>query len=174
MKVIFLIVLAVLGTYCVVALFAVGADAAPAGPSAPERCAVKALRGDFGVLKPWQAEAYGRIVEGRYRPIQMSLTRYQPRPVGWKRSPRPWGSPEWHDQQCGGPSVDRKGRRLVDGDLAGAYPYGTVIWVDEQLRHVTDAFGSPKPKHRFDVCRLKADDYLSQRTGWMTGYVVQG
>jgi len=71
------------------------ADNAPAPEVLPadplQRCATKALRGDFGTLKPWQIIGYNLALTGKTTVKLAWLTTYYPQEGFWRGKGCRWG-----------------------------------------------------------------------------------
>ena len=111
------------------------ADGLPEDPF--RRAATKALRGDFGTLKPWQRQGYERgLAQGVTANTPLVLTAY----LGTERDGR----------------IDRRGRQLPGPNGTGMetcasnrIPENSWVWAREELRQVRDC-GSL----RNDFCKL--------------------
>ncbi len=104
-------------------------EVAPALPSEPfQRCATKALRGDYGALEHWQRCAYiWGIAKGIRCCGLAKVTSYGP-----------WESPcmSGGDETASGLSVSTK-FCAANPELA----FGTIIWTEYGLRYVQDRGG---------------------------------
>ena len=131
-------------------------------PSDPfQRCAMRALRGDFGPLKPWQEEAYrlglerGVMVQGR-----VFLTAYYP-----------WEGRSGRVDCRGNPCSPRTA-------AANRLPYGSYVWVANPcgVRQVLDR-GARSNDRIADRrgCDLWLDLWMTRRMGTrVTVYAVIG
>ena len=106
-----------------VALPASDPAALPADPF--QRCAVKALRGDFGTLRPWQRDAYLWGAASRVHCCGVAkVTAYG------------------HKWEAGGTETASGSRVHLGGCAANPeLPFGTLIWTSRGLRYVTDRGG---------------------------------
>lgn len=133
-------------------------------PPAPaddfQRCRAKALRGDFGVLKPWQYEAYLRAEGVTVRPGRLWVTHYWPA--------------EGRQSQ-----VDCRGNRCTSTTAAcNALGYGTVVWLSNPcgLRVIRDRGARRNDRQ---ARRYKADFWLDRwspgpKGNYMSEYAVLG
>ena len=90
-----------------------------------QRCAVKALRGDFGTLRPWQRDAYLWGAASRVHCCGVAkVTAYG------------------HKWEAGGTETASGSRVHLGGCAANQeLPFGTLIWTSRGLRYVTDRGG---------------------------------
>jgi hypothetical protein len=109
------------------------------------RCATKALRGDFGKLKPWQRNAYQRGMAHGVRTSRVWLTVY--RPPQYRR-----GEGTAYGYGCS-----------EEVAACNALPRGTVVWVQNpaHLRVVGDT-------------GAKGNDRIARRRGgefWLDAWI---
>lgn len=94
-----------------------------------QRCAIKALRGDFGTLRSWQRDAYLWGLTQRVHCCGVAkVTAY-----GHK----------WDPAEMAGGTETASGSRVHLGGCAAnpELPFGTLIWTTRGLRYVTDRGG---------------------------------
>lgn len=98
------------------------AQGKPSLPSEPlQRCAARALRGDFGKLAPWQREGYTQALKS-HRHVKLWLTQYYPS--------------EGPDSRCTASGVPVS-LRVASANLIPRYSF---VWTEQpaRLRQVLD------------------------------------
>ena len=112
-----------------------------AGPLLPDdpvqRCATKALRGDYPILKPWQRDAYEWVLaKGVTCCGKAKVTSY---------------GKNWESAAMAGGRWTASGSHVhIAGCAANPeIPFGTLIWTSYGLRYVTDRGGWVKVNRRF-------------------------
>jgi len=94
-----------------------------------QRCATRAIRGDFGELKAWQRDGYQHILDNNIT-VQgtAKVTSY---------------SYHWESRRMAGGEWTASGSHVHTAGCAAnpGIPFGTLIWTPHGLRYVTDRGG---------------------------------
>jgi len=118
-----------------------------------QRVAAKALRGDFGELKPWQVKGYKLFAEGKGKRQVAWITRYWP------------GEPGVNHTTASGRRVDHQTAAMLD------VPFGTFVLLDLptgfNLRRVWDR-GSRRntARARARGAQVWCDLWVPRSTPW--------